>query len=428
VRNGGIEGGRVLTGLGRIIDEDAWDDGGGAVGAVEPRWVIRRRAAFWSRRFLRGFGPVAGLAAAGVVSLVLSGHLAVPFVRAITLEGLAASKGDLFEDSRMRALLEERHIRVHITRSGSRAIARADLGGYDFVFPSGRPAANLIRDRIGTGKAFKPFATPLVLGTFRQYAETLVAAGVATPQQGGSGAGPMYYTVDMERFFALIKAGKTWNDLSISAHPDAAGRTITNGNRVYAHSPNLCDANSAESYTALAAYIENRGVAPTEAQVAAVADGIRESLTIGGMPDADLLGSYIAPEGKSKAPIVVVYEHQFLTYQVRRQSADGVPDGDRVVLYPDHEVLTDPEYIVLSDRAVRLGELLRDDPALRQRAMELGYRVLDPTGEADSEQLWRYLRERGIPVPDRGGVLTKTDLPALSALEKLVKAVGTCRD
>ncbi|MFI5840743.1 hypothetical protein ACIA8K_13645 [Catenuloplanes sp. NPDC051500] len=390
--------------------------------------MIRRRSAFWSRRFLRGFGPVAGLAAVGVVSLLLSGHLAVPFAPMVTLEGLTASKGDLFEDARMRALLEERHIRVHVTRSGSRAIARADLEGFDFVFPSGRPAANRIKERIGAGKTYKPFATPLVLGTFRQYAETLVAAGAATAQPGGTAAGPMYYTLDMKRFFALIKAGKTWDDLGIGTQPDVTGRTITNGNRVYAHSPNLCDANSAESYTALAAFVENQGTAPTEGQVAAVADGIREPLTIGGMPDADLLGSYIAPEGKSKAPIVVVYEHQFLTYQVRRQIADGVPDGDRVMLYPDREVLTDPEYFVLNARADRLGTLLRDDPALRQRAMELGYRVLDPTGETDSEQLWRYLREHGIPVPDRGGVLTKADLPALPALEQLVKAVGACRD
>lgn len=392
--------------------------------AGEPRLEIRRRTAFWSPRFLRGFGPVAGSALVGLALLWSSGNLVLPFTAPVVLEALTASKGELFEDPQMRLLLEERHIRVHVTRSGSREIARADFEGYDFVFPSGRPAAEMILARTGVVRTFRPFSTPLVLATFRQYAETLRAAGIAEPQPGGTDAGPMYYTVDMAAFFALIKAEKTWDDLGIGTHPDAAGATITNGNRVFAHTSDICRSNSAESYTALIAVVENAGGVLGPDRVADIASVIGDPLTLGGMPDSELFESYVTPEGKGKAPIVVVYEHQFLAYQLQHQEEAGVLDDERVLLYPDPVVLTDPQYIVLTEEADRLGGLIEDDPALRRRAMELGYRLLGP-GDSGSDALRRYLGDHGIPDPPHLGG-TNAPLPRLEVLEELVKTVGGC--
>jgi hypothetical protein len=402
----------------------------GRVVAGEPQLVIRQRSRFWSAPFLRVFAPVAAVAVAGVVALLLSGNLVLPLTPSVTLEALAASKGDLFADEQMQRLLLKRHIRVHLTRSGSRAIARANLSGYDFIFPSGRPAANLIKQRVtargSTAHTSKPFATPLVLATFRQYAETLVAARVATAQPSRFGE-PLYYTLDTKKFFALVDSGTTWDKLGIGGQRDANGGTITNGNRVLAHSSNICDSNSGETFTALTALVESgRNTPPTEAEIDGVAKRIQPLLTVQGMHDADLFDSYETPEGKGKAPIAVVYEHQYLNYQVRRQTATGEPDTDRVLLYPDLEMLTDPEYIALTEPAERLGDLLTSDPALQQRAMELGFRVLDPTDGATSEKLWDYLGSHRIPAPDRGGNFTKAELPLLPALEKLITTVGGC--
>ncbi|MER5523575.1 hypothetical protein ABT075_03040 [Streptomyces sp. NPDC002677] len=63
---------------------------------------------------------------------------------------------------------------------------RRFLKGMDVVFPSGQPAAKMILDRQQgvSAKSARPFVTPLVLATFREYAETLVKAGVAGPQPG----------------------------------------------------------------------------------------------------------------------------------------------------------------------------------------------------------------------------------------------------
>lgn len=41
--------------------------------------------------------------------------------------------------------------------------------------------------------------------------------------------------------------------------------------------------------------------------------------------------SYVTPEGKGKAPIIVVYEHHYLEDQVQYQIRTGTPDSDRAV-------------------------------------------------------------------------------------------------
>ncbi|BAL87660.1 hypothetical protein AMIS_24400 [Actinoplanes missouriensis 431] len=396
-----------------------------------PRLPIRHRR-FWSPSFLKVFAPLATTAATGLVLLLISGNLALPFQQELTLEGKTGSKGEIFEDPEMRRLLLRHHIRVHITNTGSRELATHDFTGYDFVFPSGRPAANMVRQRLaqtsgGVPQTSKPFATPLVLATFRQYAETLVAAGVATTQRNTLGGTPYYYILDTAKFLTLIKEGRTWNDLRLERQADGQGSTISNGNRVIAHSPSPCHANAGESFLALTAFVENgTNAPPNAAEAPAVTAAIKPLLGMQGMHDQELFASYVTPEGKGKAPIVVVYEHQYLAYQVRQAEAGGAPDTDRVLLYPQQGMLTDPEFIPLNAGADRLGRLLGSDPELRRRAMELGYRVLDPTSAASSDQLWKYLAERGIPAPDNSGNLTKAELPVLDVLEKMIGEVGGC--
>lgn len=396
-----------------------------------PRLVVRPRPRFWSPRFRRTFVPVAGSGALGLVLLVFSGTLMLPFTAAPTVEGRTGSKGELFEDAAMQRILMAHHLRVHITRTGSRELAANDLSGYDFAFPSGRPAANMVKQRlVAQGRSVqtrRPFTSPVVLASFRQYANALVAAGVATPQRNGLGGEPLYYTLRTRRFLDLIASGRTWDDLGIARYPDAAGHTLSNGNRVLAHSPSMCTSNSGETYLALLAYVQGgRNAPPTEREVAAVAEQIKPLLGVQGMQDADLFATYVTPEGKGRAPIVVVYEHQYLAYQSRRHQDSGATDGDRVLLYPEQEMLADPEFIPLTPEGERMGTLLVTDPGVRRRMMELGYRLVDSSTDTSNGQLWEFLADRGIPAPDRGGNLTKAELPVLPVLEELVERVGGC--
>ncbi|MTD59347.1 hypothetical protein [Amycolatopsis pithecellobii] len=387
---------------------------------AEPSLTVLRRPSFFRRRgFLFSFTPTAFLAIAGLVSLLVAGHTTLPFEPVITLEGKIASKAEFFEDEQVQQMLMRHHIRVHLTQTGSREIAVHDVDQYDFVMPSGQPAADLIvKARPNAVRVYRPFITPLVLATYREYADTLVDAGIAAPQ---GNAGTLYYTLNTERFIDAMQRQVTWRDLLIDRHG------IANGNKILAQSPDVCTSNSAGTYLGVIAFIQNNHSVPqTEAEADSLAASIKPILTGQGLPGADLFAPYVTPEGRGSAPIVVVYEHQYLAYQVQYRARSGRPDNDRVLLYPEARFETQPQFLALNPRADQLGELITRDPDLRRRAMELGFRVLDESGATASGQLGQFLQQQGVQPPSFAGNDTKTYLPGLDLLERMIKSVGGC--
>lgn len=402
-------------------------DVAGPTAVREPGLAVRPRPApfFLRRRFLRLFLPVAALAAVGLITLAAYGNLLLPFVRLVTLEGAMGSKADFFDDERVRELLLRHHMQVHVTHRGSREVALGDLDSFDFVFPSGQPAAELViqrrLDEGMTNSVYRPFVSPIVLATYRQYAETLRAAGVATPRTTPGFDRPYFYNLDMGRFLDLVRAQKSWDDLNISAYGFA------NGNQVLAQTTSVCTSNGAATYLGVVSYLARSGVPTTEPEAVNLATEVKPLLRDQGLFSPNPLGIYLAPEGRQIAPIIVIYEHQYLAHQLRHRERSGQLDGDRVLLYPNTEFQTQPEFIVLNEDADRLGRLLETDPDLRRRALELGFRVLDPlTGENSSEQLSRFLAGRGVPEPSTASGDTRALLPNVPLLEKMITVVGDC--
>ncbi|RAY17281.1 hypothetical protein DPM19_01300 [Actinomadura craniellae] len=346
-----------------------------------------------------------------------------------------ASKQDFFNDREVQRLLLEHNLRVEVTARGSGEVAYEVLTQktehYDFAFPSGQPAADLIRsERRRRGlhtQTTRLFTSPIVLASYREYAETLVGNGAASRHSGGPG-GALYYTLDTAKFVELGKQGRTWNDIGIGDHPNPDGTSITNGNRVLAHNSGVCRSNSGATYLALVAFVEN-GDEPvqSEAEVDRVARDVQPLITALGMPESGLWQFYVTPEGKSRGPIVVVYEHQFFAYQQEHRRRTGRTDTERVLLYPKQEFQTDPEYISLRPGAgERLGRLLLTDPALRRRMMELGFRVIDDTDATGTARLFQLLVSRGVPKPDGRTDYTRAELPEPNLLQRLVDTVGRC--
>lgn len=394
----------------------------------EPRLAIRHgSASLWSRRnFLVVTLPLLAAVLVGVVTLTVSGNILLPFQRVITLEGKMASKRDFFEDPEVQRLLLKHHIRVHITSSGSREVAIRDLSGYDFVFPSGQPAGDLITSVRASknqyAKVHRPFVSPIVLATYREYAETLQDAGIATAQPGAGPDGPLYYELDMPEFIRHIHRKVRWEDLGIQHHG------ITNRNRIVAQSPDVCGSNSAGTYLALVAFTwpGNGDEVPDTDQEADERGRAIKHLMEQGLPASDVFRTYISPEGKGIAPVVVAYEHQYLAYQVRHRAGSEKLDAQRVLLYPSSQFVTQPQFIALNQDGDRLGELITTDPELRRRAMELGFRILDPTGQISGDQLTGFLQDRSIPVPSMESNDTRTSMPRLRYLERMISVVGDC--
>ncbi|WP_308307251.1 hypothetical protein [Streptomyces sp. ISL-10] len=396
--------------------------------AEEPRLAIRResRSARSRRSFLLTFLPLLAAVLTGTTALAVSGNILLPLERVVTLEGKMASKRDFFEDEEVQRILLKHHLRVHITSSGSREVAVRDISSYDFVFPSGQPAGDLITaERAAAGqyaKVHRPFVSPIVLATYREYAETLADAGIATAQRGAGAEPPYYYVLDMRKFLQHIHDRRRWNDIGVQRHG------ITNANRIVAQAPDVCGANSAGTYLALVAFTWHGGgdeVPDTDRQADERGRDIRH-LMEQGLPAADVFRTYISPEGKNIAPLVVAYEHQYLAYQVQYRATSQRLDPQRVLLYPSGQFVTQPQFIALNKDGDRLGELITHDPELRRRAMELGFRILDQAGQVASDQLTGFLRDRRVPVPAIDGDDTRSAMPRLRYLERMISAVGDC--
>ncbi|MEU5700255.1 hypothetical protein [Streptomyces aurantiacus] len=360
----------------------------------------------------------------GLVLLLASGHLTLPLDRVVTIEAKMASKRDFFEDPGVRRILMEHGFRVHITNMGSRDIATQDVAGYDVVFPSGQPAADLItRERAKAGHpvlTYRPFVSPIVLATYREYAETLRDAGIAEPQRGGASA-PLYYTLDMDKFLQQTRQGKRWKDLGIKKHG------VDNGNKILAQTSDVCDSNSGGTYLGLVSFVWHGNDAPNSGKEAdKYARDIKDLLIEQGLPGSERAETYLSVDGKSIAPISVIYEHQYLAHQIRYEATHGKPDDGRVLLYPSTRFVTEPQLVALSDDGERLGELVLEEPELQHKAMELGFRVRDATSDSTSAQLAAFLADRGIQVPVTSADDTKAVLPRLPLLERMIQAVGEC--
>lgn len=387
----------------------------------EPRLTVSRPTRGRLRRALAVTLPVPVI---GLVLLMASGHLLLPLERVVTIEAKMASKRDFFQDAEVQRLLMKHGFRVHITRMGSREIAVQDFEGYDVVFPSGQPAADLItRERAAANRpatTYRPFVSPIVLATYREYAEALRHAGVAAPQPD-SGSHPLYYTLNMKDFLALTKAGKRWDDIRIG---DYGAR---NGNKILAQSSDVCESNSGGTYMGLVAFVEDRNDTPDSVKAAEkLAERIKPLLVEQGLPSSEKAETYLSADGKGISPVAVIYEHQFLAHQIQYQAAQGTPDTERVLLYPSTRFVTEPQLVALTRDGERLGDLISTDAELQHRAMELGFRVRDSKSDATSDQLARFLTDRHIPFPVTSGDDTKAVLPRLPLLERMIQIVGDC--
>jgi hypothetical protein len=382
------------------------------------------------RRLRRALALALPVPVIGLVLLVAGGNLLLPLRQVVTIEAKMASKRDFFQDPEVERLLMKHGFRVHITSMGSREIANQDFEGYDVVFPSGQPAADLIsRERAAANRPvllYRPFVSPIVLATYRNYAEVLVDHGVAKPQQGLGGR-PMYYTLEMTPFVKLTREGKRWNDIGIARHG------VRNSNKILAQTSDICESNSAGTYLGLVAFVENENDAPNdEREAAAVAQKIKPLLVEQGLPGSERAETYLSPDGPSIAPISVIYEHQFLAHQIRHQAEKGSTDAERVLLYPSTRFVTEPQLVALTGDGARLGELVSEDPELQHRAMELGFRARNTnagtSGDTAGDELVDFLTERHIPVPTTSYNDTRAVLPQLPLLEQMIKTVGDCPD
>ncbi|GAB3278594.1 hypothetical protein GCM10027589_04730 [Actinocorallia lasiicapitis] len=398
---------------------------------VEPKWSLLRALA--ERRLL----SLVAATAVGLTVLAVTDRLSVPLRPIRTLQGAIASKADYLDDPEVRRLLLGHNLRVVLTKTGSREIPLYGTERYDFAFPSGRPyglkLVQHLRANRMRAEEYRPFVSPLVLGSFRAFAKALTRAGVAEPV-GGTADTALYFTLDMGGYLDLVGRRTSWKGLDGS---------LNNNGWIAARTSDLCTSNGSITYLGLVAYVRQRNQVTGPADAEAVAEKIRGLMQVDALADDDLFLNYKSPSGPSIAPIVAIYEHQYLALQLERRAAGKEIDRDRVLLYPNPQIVTQPELISLRDGsgADELGRLLQTDEPLRRRAVELGFRLLDKQAFGEEPELDALLTRRGIPLPpfrdlrsDKtpGGRAeadeTIADLPSADILETMIgKLLPACR-
>ncbi|ALG14895.1 hypothetical protein AOZ06_19200 [Kibdelosporangium phytohabitans] len=375
---------------------------------------------------MRVFLPTATVAVLGLSTLLATKTLALPFQPLTVLQGKMASKEDYFNDPEVQRILLRHHIRVHVTAMGSRDVVTTGLDGYDFAFPSGQPTSELVQQRMAGNPDVKPhrpvLVSPLVLATYRPYAEALVDLGVAK-RRGDT----LMYDLNFAGLVKLMdgEKKKTWQDPAISNDGEDK---IFNDNPITVHTSSVCTSNGGGNYLGLLAYaLHDNQPVTTEQEVDAVADKIAPIVRGAGLPLKSPKQTYFAEDGPATAPINVLYEHQFLQYQVQTKRSRGDVDRKRVLLYPNTGLITEPGFISLNPGGRRLGTLLETDPDLRRRAVELGFRVVAADDLPSTPSLSQQMAKFGINAPIDRSSDTKALLPASTRLfERLIIRVGQC--
>jgi len=322
----------------------------------------------------------------------------------VAVRGLVGSeKIPLLTDPRVLAVLRRHGLDLQVEKSGSREMAsRTDLRRYDFAFPAGAPAAAKLMQQTHVTKSYNPFFTPMTVASWKPIADVLAANGIV--QRGADSV----LTLDMHQLLAVMRRGSRWRDL-----PHNVAYAV--GKAVLISTTDVRTSNSAAMYLALTSYVVNGdNVVQTEAQAAQVLpvvaplflqQGYQESSTAGPFED------YLTM-GMGKAPLVLVYEAQFVAYQIEHPRANP----DMVLLYPQPTVFTKHTLVPLSARGDSLGALLERDTELQHLAAEYGLRTADGTYGAT---LWAH---KGVRVPSR--LIDVVDPPSYEILEHLITALG----
>lgn len=354
----------------------------------------------------RVLGPLLLIALVAGVGWALwrSLHESLGNRRVVSVRGLVGSEKIAYlTDPRVLAELHKRGLDLHVEKAGSREMAsRTDLSRYDFAFPAGAPAATKLMQQTGVKKSYNPFFTPMAVASWKQIVDVLAADGIV--RRGSDGTS----LLDMHKLLTVMRAGSRWRDL-----PHNTSYAI--GKSVLISTTDVRTSNSAAMYLALTSYLANGdNVVQDDPQVVRVLPAVTPLFSEQGYQESSTAGPFedYVTMGMGKAPLVLVYEAQFIEYLMEH----GTGNPDMVLLYPEPTVFTKHTLVPLSPAGDSLGVLLETDVELQHLAAEYGLRTADASYGAT---LWSG---KGIHVP--GSLIDVIDPPSYEVLERMINAIA----
>lgn len=355
----------------------------------------------------RAAGPLAALAlAVALIAAIFVSARNAAFNRSIvTVHGVVGSeKADFFKDPDVIAEFKKNGIVLNVDSMGSREQAtEATMTGADFYFPAGEPAGRALAKRLGVHVSYNPFFSPMVVVSWEPIAKILQANG-AVHRSG------RFYIADMPALLRIIESQKRWSDLRDSS-------AYSTGKSVLIESTDVRKSNSAAMYASLASYIFNgNNIVSNPAQANRVQSKIDDLFVRQGFQETSSAGPFddYVTIGMGKAPLVIVYEQQFIEYEVQNPPQSRAPG--MVVLYPNPTIFTKHTLIPTNSRGDHVGKLLQDDPVLRALEIRHGFR------NSDTAQMLAFWRSQHLDV--NTSLIDVIDPPSFEVLEHLIDGVS----
>jgi hypothetical protein len=320
-----------------------------------------------------------------------------------SLVGYTGSENiDYFRDPRTQERLAELGFSVEARKAGSREIASLDLKGIDFVMPSGVPAAEKIRSLHNSPSPSQPFYSVMAVATWKPIAEILVNNGFAEQQDG------VYWLNHFDKLLDAIENKTRWNQLRDSQAYPANKPLLIN-------STDLRHSNSAAMYAALASQVWQGDLLQSSQQARQLAPRIASLFLGQGYTEHSSSGPFedYLVMGIGKAPLVMVYESQFLA-EAAAQPSRLRPD--MVLIYPRPTLFSERQLIPLSAGAKALAEVMLSDERLQEIAVQYGFRTRNPASfEA-------FVKANQLPVPNH--FVDVINAPTFEVMEALISAVA----
>ena len=323
----------------------------------------------------------------------------------VTVKVLTGSEKEKFlTDTELAKVLEAEGIQLVVQKAGSREIAtRPDLTSFDVAYPAGAHAALKIAQVTGSKRTYATFYTPMAVASWKQLIPVLQASGLVTKKDDA------FYTLAMGKLLETMQKGTRWKDL-----PGNTAYAV--GKSILINSTDPRKSNSGGMYLSLAAYLANgNNVVDSDADASKVGDAMVGLFSKQGFQESSSAGPFedYTAMGIGKAPLVMIYEQQFLEYFLGHAN----PNPDMVLLYPEPTILSKPTIVALSDNGARFADVMTNSPKVAFIAQRYGFRT------QDSSELFAAVASKKLVIPRT--VVDVIDPPSYDILEKMIGRIET---
>lgn len=273
-----------------------------------------------------------------------------------------SAKEALLRDPDIAKVLADHGLTVSVTKTSSVDADRVKAPNFDIVWPAGSNAAKDLS--LPKSAATSIFFSPLAFASWAPIQKILAANGVIDSKSSN--------VVQLSKLLPLMTSSTRWNQLK-----DASDHGYALNRSVLVNTPDIRRSNTGLLYLSLLAFeLNNSTPLSNEADVATYATKLAPLISRQGFQEDTLTGPFedYLGIGMGKAPIVLVYESQFL----EAKASGKLPTGANAptLLYPSPTLFI--KHVMLSNTptGARLAKLFAEDPTIRKILSErYGYRL-----------------------------------------------------